>query len=308
MLKTTLVTGASGFVGSHLVTEMARRNMPFRGLTRGSAPNLVTIPSYSSDMSWHPYLEDVETIVHLAARVHVMRETDVDPIKRFREANVLSTINLAKQAAEAGVQRFVFVSSIKVNGECTPAGKPFRATDPRSPLDPYGVSKAEAEEALIELGAKTGMGITIVRPPLVYGPGVKGNFQTLIKWARKGGPSIFSKVDNKRSFISVDNLCDFLITVLDHPNASNSVFLVSDGEDLSTHELLTRLTTELGRTHKSIPLPPFMLRGLGALVGRKDMIARLTENLEIDMSMTRKFLGWAPPFSVGESLRKLTRP
>lgn len=287
---------------------MARRDMPVRGLTRGNEPHLVTIPSYGSDVNWDPYLEGIETIVHLAARVHVMRETDVDPTSRFHEANVLATINLARQAAAAGVRRFVFVSSIKVNGESTPAGKPFHATDPRSPQDPYGVSKAEAEEALIELGAKTGMEITIVRPPLVYGPGVKGNFQTLIKWARKGGPSIFSKIDNKRSFISVDNLCDFLITALDHPNASNSVFLVSDGEDLSTHDLLTRLATELGRTPKSIPIPPFILRGLGLLVGRKDMIARLTENLEIDASTTSRTLGWTPPFSVRESLRKLTRP
>jgi UDP-glucose 4-epimerase len=255
-------------------------------------------------MSWHPYLEDVETIVHLAARVHVMRETDVDPTSRFHEANVLATINLARQAAAAGVRRFVFVSSIKVNGESTPAGKPFRATDPRSPQDPYGVSKAEAEEALIELGAKTGMEVTIVRPPLVYGPGVKGNFQNLIRWARLGVPSVFSKIKNKRSFISVDNLSDFLITVLHHPNAANSVFLVSDGEDLSTHEMLTRLTSALGGTPKSIPVPPTILQGLGSLVGRKDMIARLTENLEVETSTTTQSLGWTPPFSVNDSLRK----
>lgn len=304
-MKTTLVTGASGFVGSNLIAEMERRNMSYKGLTRGHEPNLVTIPSYSSEMDWRAHLDGVEAIMHLAARVHVMRETDVDPIKRFREANVSTTINLAQQAADAGVRRFVFVSSIKVNGESTPAGKPFRATDPQGPLDPYGVSKAEAEEALIALGKKTGMEITIVRPPLVYGPGVKGNFQNLIRWARLGVPSVFSKIKNKRSFISVDNLSDFLITVLDHPNAANSVFLVSDGEDLSTHEMLTRLTTALGGTPKSIPVPPTILQGLGSLVGRRDMIARLTENLEVDTSMTTQSLGWTPPFSVNESLRKL---
>lgn len=279
--------------------------MSYKGLTRGHEPNLVTIPSYSSEMDWRAHLDGVETIVHLAARVHVMRETDVDPIKRFREANVSATINLAQQAADTAVRRFIFVSSIKVNGESTPAGKPFRATDLRSPLDPYGISKAEAEEALIALGKKTGMEITIVRPPLVYGPGVKGNFQNLIRWARFGVPSIFSKVKNKRSFISVNNLSDFLITVLHHPKAANSAFLVSDGEDLSTHEMLTRLTIALGGTPKSIPVPPTILQGLGSLVGRKDMIARLTENLEIDTSITTQLLDWTPPSSVNDSLRKL---
>lgn len=251
----TLVTGASGFVGSHLMAEMARRGLPVRGITRGAMPGLVTVSSYGPDMDWRECLQGIDTVVHLGARVHVMRETAANPLAVFREANVEATLNLARQADEAGVRRFVFVSSIKVNGERTEPGKPFTANSLPNPQDPYGLSKAEAEAALMTLGRRTGMEITIIRPPLVYGPRVRGNFRNLMKWAASGVPSIFSLVKNKRSFIYVVNLCDLLITVLDHPEAINRLFLASDSQDLSTHDLLMQMAQAAGRRPRNIPVP-----------------------------------------------------
>lgn len=290
----TLVTGASGFVGSHLLQEMTLRGLPVRGLTRGAAPGLMTVPSYGPEMNWSNYLEGVDTVVHLAARVHIMRETSSDPLALFREANVQATVNLARQAADAGVRRFVFVSSIKVNGERTEPGKPFAADDIPNPQDPYGISKAEAEAALTALGGLTGMEITIVRPPLVYGPEVRGNFRSLMKWAESGMPSLFSAVKNKRSFVHVNNLCDLLITVLDHPNAANQIFLVSDGRDYSTHELIERLTIEAGRQPKSIIVPPVILGIVGRLTRRRAAVDRLTQSLQVDITPTIQNLNWHP--------------
>jgi UDP-glucose 4-epimerase len=290
----TLVTGASGFVGSHLMEEMTRRGLPVRGVTRGTAPGLTTIPSYGPEMDWSNCLEGVDTVVHLAARVHVMRETASDPLSLFREANVTATINLARQAAAAGVCRFVFVSSIKVNGERTEPGKPFTADDPPNPQDPYGISKAEAEAALMALGRETGMEITIIRPPLVYGPGVGGNFRSLMKWAKSGMPSIFGAVKNKRSFVHVKNLCDLLITVLDHPNAGNQVLLVSDGRDVSTDELFQALAAKAGHRSHSIHLAPAILRLMGRISHRQEPIDRLTQSLQIDLRKTTQSLDWSP--------------
>lgn len=294
----TLVTGASGFVGSHLMEAMTRRGIPVRGVTRGTAPGLTTIPSYGPEMDWSNCLEGVDTVVHLAARVHVMRETASDPLSLFREANVTATINLARQAAAAGVRRFVFVSSIKVNGERTEPGKPFTADDPPNPQDPYGVSKAEAEAALMALGHEMGMEITIIRPPLVYGPGVRGNFRSLMKWAASGMPSIFAAVKNKRSFVHVENLCDLLITVLDHPKGANHVFLVSDRRDLSTHELFEQLARAAGRQSWGIRVPLPAMRALGCITRRQETVTRLTDNLQVDINETSRRLAWQPrPYS-----------
>jgi nucleoside-diphosphate-sugar epimerase len=301
----TLVTGASGFVGSHLMTEMMRRGLPVRGVTRTETPRLATIPSYNHDTLWGPHLKGIDAVVHLAARVHVMCETAADPLMLFRESNVAATINLARQAAEAGVRRFVFVSSIKVNGERTKPGQMFTADDPPNPQDPYGISKAEAEAALKTLGSQTGLEITIIRPPLVYGPGVRGNFRSLMKWAASGAPSIFSAVKNKRSFIHVENLCDLLILALRHSDAANRLFVASDGYDLSTHELLLLLTRQEGRRPLSIPVPPALLRGIGLLAGREEMVARLTENLLVDSTETRRVLGWRPPLIGGAAMQSM---
>lgn len=296
-MAATLVTGASGFIGTHLMAEMTRRGRAARGVTRGIVPGLQTIPSYGPELDWSQYLDGVRTVVHLAARVHVMHDTATDPLAAFREANVVATLGLARSAAKAGVRRFVFVSSIKVNGERTEPGMPFTAWGPVNPQDPYGVSKAEAEAALMALGRETGMDITVVRPPLVYGQGVRGNFRSLMKWAASGMPSIFAGVKNKRSLVHVTNLCDLLITVLDHPNAANRLFLTSDGHDLSTHELLSALTAAAGKKPRSITVPPSMLRLIGKLTHREAEMARLTESLEVDISPTQDLLGWSPPLT-----------
>lgn len=293
-MNLTLITGASGFVGSHLVKEMRRRGLPVRGVTRGSVPGLVTVAPYSREADWSSCLEGVEAVVHLAARVHVMQETAPDPLAEFRQVNVSATINLARQAAEVGVRRFIFVSSIKVNGEYTELGKPFTADDQPNPQDAYGLSKAEAEAALMRLGIETGMEITIIRPPLVYGAGVRGNFRSLAKWAGSGMPSLFPAVKNKRSLVHVANLSDLLITVLDHPSAANEVFLVSDGHDLSTNELFKTLAARAGRRRIGIYVPRALLEIMGKISGRKATFDRLTESLQIDMSKTSQRLGWAP--------------
>jgi nucleoside-diphosphate-sugar epimerase len=306
-MGTTLVTGASGFVGSHLMKEMERRGLTAKGVTRQARAGLVTIPSYGADMDWRDHLAGVDAVLHLAARVHVMRETAEDPLASFRKANVDATVNLAQQAAEAGARRFVFVSSIKVNGERTEPGKPFTAGDPPDPQDPYALSKAEAEAALMALGRQSGMEIVVIRPPLVYGPGVAGNFRSLMKWAASGAPSIFPAVRNKRSLIYVRNLCDLLITVLDHPNAANEVFLASDGHDCSTHELLSALAAAFGKKPGSIPVPLPILHAVGRITGRNQAMERLLGSLEVDTSKTCDTLSWTPPVTCMAGLSATAR-
>lgn len=297
----TLITGASGFVGSGLMALMQERGLAARGVTSAASPGLTSIGSWTDEIDWQDKLDGIDTIVHLAARVHVMRETSADPLTEFRNANVSASLNLATQAARAGVRRFVFISSIKVNGERTEPGMPFRADDIPSPQDPYAISKAEAERALLALGRQTGLEIVIVRPPLIYGRGVKGNFATLMKWAASGLPSIFAGVANRRSFVFLETLCDLLITVLDHPAAAYQTFLVSDDHDLSTHELLSALAQASGRRAIAIPVPPIMIRAAGRLAGRSAEVGRLLDNLQVDIRKTNELLGWHPSISPAEA-------
>lgn len=300
----TLVTGASGFVGAHLMDEMRRRNLPARGVTRGTVSGLTHIPSYGPEMDWANCLEGVDTVTHLAARVHVMRETASDPISLFRDANVASTINLARQAAQASVRRFVFVSSIKVNGERTEPGRPFTADDPPNPQDPYGISKAEAEAALTALGRETGMEITIIRPALVYGPGVGGNFRTLMKWVSRGGPSFFRSVKNKRSLLSVHVLTRVIIAALARSSASNRCFLASDPRPVSTHEILTAIAEGYGTTLRDIYVPEHLIK-LAGIIARPKLAQRILENLEVDAKETYQALNLDIPGDTLNSIRDL---
>lgn len=289
----TLVTGASGFVGAHLLQEMRKRGLPVRGVSRQKKPGLVTVPSYGPGVDWSEYLTDVEAVIHLAARVHVMQETAKDPLAEFRVANVDNTLNLARQAADAGVRRFIFVSTIKVNGESTEPGKPFTANDAPNPQDPYAVSKAEAEVALLDLGREAGMEITIVRLPLIYGPDVRGNLRRLMGLARLGLPSPFLAVKNKRSLVNVNNVADLLITAIDHPAAINQTFLVSDTA-LSTHELLCALGARAGCRIIGIPIPSKLILTLATLLRRRSSAERLIMSLEIDPRATYHTLSWRP--------------
>ncbi len=234
-----------------------------------------------------------------------MDDTSADPLAAFRQTNTAGTLHLARQAAAAGVRRFVFVSSVKVNGEGTAEGSPFTAADAPAPQDPYGISKMEAEQGLRQIAVDTGMEVVIVRPPLVYGPGVKANFATLMRWLQRGIPLPLGAVtDNRRSLVALDNLVDLLITCIHHPAAANQTFLVSDGEDLSTTALLRRMGQALGKPALLLPVPPALL-ALGAKVlGKGDVAQRLLGSLQVDITHTRETLGWTPPIGVDEGLRR----
>jgi UDP-glucose 4-epimerase len=313
-----LVTGASGFVGKALVQRLALqpgcftvaavRGLPLYGAAAfsGGLPDGTVQWVELGDLAkaeFRPGLfDDVDVVVHCAARVHVMEERDADPLAAFRAVNLNGTLNLARAAAQAGVRRFVFLSTVKVHGEGTPYGKPFTADAVLCPVDPYAVSKMEAERALMALAAETGLEVVNVRPPLVYGPGVKANFLSMMKWLNKGIPLPFGAIRNGRSLVALDNLVDFLMVCLDHPDAVGQAFLVSDGEDLSTSDLLRRLGVALGKPARLIPVPPALLQGAGILLGKRDVIERVCGSLQVDIAKARTLLGWTPPVSVDSAL------
>ncbi|WP_038050710.1 NAD-dependent epimerase/dehydratase family protein [Thioalkalivibrio sp. ALJ1] len=308
-----LVTGASGFVGGALVERLAgeERWRPVaasrRDLSLPEGAEVVVAPSLGPDADWGSAVRDADAVVHAAARVHVMEEGSADPLSEYRHTNVEGTLALARQAAQAGVRRFVFVSSIKVNGEQTAPGSAFTAADAVAPVDPYGVSKAEAEAALFALGRETGMEIVAVRPPLVYGHGAGGNFARMARWVGKGVPLLLGAVDNRRSLIGLDNLVDLLMTCVEHPDAANRVFLAGDGEDLSTTDLLRRVAVAMDRRARLVPFPPVLLRAAARAVGRDDLARRLLDSLQVDITDTCETLGWEPPVSVDEGLRRSVR-
>ena len=306
-----LVTGANGFIGVPLCTRLLAEGWSVYGVVRSTAAierlphgvEPVVVGSFSTDTSWQESLTGIDTIIHLAARVHVMNDGVADPLEEYRLVNVEGTLNLARQAVSAGVRRFIFISSIKVNGEAT-TSQPFSAADSPSPVDPYGISKLEAERGLQQLAKETALDVVIIRPPLVYGPGVKGNFQSMIHWVGKGVPLPLGAIHNQRSLVGLDNLIDFIVTCIDHPDVANQTFLVSDGEDLSTTELLQHLARAMGKSARLIPVPVQMLELAAGLFGKQAIIQRLCGNLQIDISKAREVLDWEPPVSVDEGLRR----
>lgn len=304
------MTGATGFVGKALCPSLVR-SYPVRVAIRNESvkrlPDGVDVVQrlLLPDQDWSDTLVGVRVVVHCAARVHVMKEEAADPLAEFRRVNVDGTLRLASQAAGAGVKRFVFVSSIKVNGEQTRVDEPFTADQLANPGDPYGVSKMEAEKGLRKLAQETGMEVVIIRPPLVYGPGVKANFLAMMRWLWGGVPLPLGAVtENRRSLVGLDNLVDLIVTCIDHPAAANQTFLVSDGEDLSTAALLQRMGRALGRQARLIPVPVAFLKLGAALGGRSGVAKRLCGSLEVDITKTREQLGWSPPVSVDEGLRR----
>jgi UDP-glucose 4-epimerase len=254
--------------------------------------------------NWTEALREVDAVFHLAARVHVMKDTAVDSLAEFRKVNVLGTLNLARQAAAVGVKRFVFVSSVKVNGESTPVGQAFTEADEPNPQDAYAVSKFEAEQGLREIAADTGMAVVIIRPPLVYGPGIKANFAALMRAVQRGWPLPLGAVRNQRSLVALDNLVDFVVTCITHPQAVNQTFLVSDGQDLSTTELVRGMAHAAGVPARLLPVPVWALQAGATLLGKGDAVQRLCGNLQVDISKARQLLGWVPPVSVDEGLRR----
>lgn len=303
----TLITGATGFVGSALMARLQAEGLQPLGTCRGTSldERCVSAPPLEAGGDWSALLTGVETVVHTAARVHVMRDTSSNPLDALRAVNVTGSLNLARQAASAGVRRFVFISSVKVNGEETRRGRPFAAGDHPAPQDAYGISKAEAEAGLRAISAETGMEFVIIRPPLVYGAGVKGNFAAMMRAVEHGLPLPFGAVtDNRRSLVALDNLLDLIVTCIDHPAAANQTFLVSDGEDLSTADLLRRLGAAMDKRARLLDIPPALLSAAAAMIGKRAIAQRLLGNLQVDISHTCRTLGWKPPISVDEGLRR----
>ncbi|MFI8608334.1 UDP-glucose 4-epimerase family protein [Pseudomonas sp. NPDC077649] len=313
MLKKVLLTGGTGFVGRTVLDRLCRDGLNVVACSRAETMNVpsgvmhLSVRGLDSNTDWKPALDGIEVVIHSAARVHVMHDTSSDPLAEFRKVNVEGTLNLARQAAVSGVLRFIFISSIKVNGEGTALGKPYTADDTPMPVDPYGISKLEAEQGLQALSQETGMEVVIIRPVLVYGPGVKANFRSMMNWLKKGVPLPLGAIHNKRSMVALDNLVDLIVTCIDHPKAANQVFLVSDGEDLSTTELLRRTGQSLGRPARLLPIPTFMLATAARLLGKPGIAQRLCGSLQVDIGKTRALLGWQPPVTVDEALAKTAR-
>jgi len=304
-----LLTGASGFLGDPLsdFLDQDSRFVLTRAVRRkASLKNSrdALIDDLHAGTDWAAALNGQDVVVHAAARAHIMKDEVPDPLAEYCKVNVEGTLNLARQAAEAGVSRFIYISSIKVNGEQTPLGKPFTAEDVPAPEDPYGVSKLEAETGLHEIASATGMEVVIIRPPLVYGPGVKGNFASMIKLVEKGLPLPLGAIHNKRSLVALDNLVDLIIKCIDHPAAANQVFLAGDGQDVSTTELLRGVGRAMGKPARLIPVPAGMLMFGAGLLGKKAVAQRLLGSLQVDISKVRNLLGWEPPLSVDEGLRR----
>lgn len=303
-----LITGASGFLGLSLIEELSHKKFDLVSVHRkkhSSSKQSFYIESLNAKTDWSNAFLDVDVVIHCAARVHVMNDTESEPLALFRDVNTAGTLNLAKKAAEAGVKRFIFISSIKVNGECTLLNNPFRTDDDMAPQDPYGISKAEAEQGLRYIAEKTGMEVVIIRPPLVYGPGVKANFATMMKIASLGIPLPLGGITkNRRSLVYVDNLVDLIVICISHPKVANQTFLVSDDDDLSTTRMIKELSMALGKKGWLLPIPVILFEILGKLTGKSATIDRLCGSLQVDISKTKELLNWRPPVSVKDAFTK----
>jgi nucleoside-diphosphate-sugar epimerase len=307
-MERILVTGPDGFVGTRLCERLLKDGFAVRGAQFAPAPlpagcESVIVGDLAVAKNWPEALQGVDRVIHLAARVHIMNDSAADPLSEFRHVNTEGTRRLAEAAALAGVKRFVFISTIKVLGEATP-DRPFSAEDVPSTLDPYGRSKLEAEQLLMQISQTSGMEVTIVRPPLVYGPGVRANFLKLLSAVNKGLPFPFGLVNNRRSLVSVDNLVDFLACCLIHPGAANEAFLVSDGRDMSTAELVRLIANAMDRRAMLLPVPPELMKFAGGLLGKRAEVKRLCGSLAVSIAKNRDLLGWTPPVSVESGLKE----
>ncbi|MBU3595991.1 SDR family oxidoreductase [Polynucleobacter sp. 86C-FISCH] len=303
-----LVTGASGFVGKALCNYAAGYDFQVSAVTRtpnefGNNIQNIVCDDFSAAGSLLEGMRGVDVVVHLAARVHVMQESSDDALAAYRAVNVDLTLNLAKQAAAAGVKRFIYMSSIKVNGEKTPVGRAFSADDIPAPEDPYGVSKMEAEQALFELSKSTGMEIVVIRPPLIYGPEVGANFMAMMRWLARRVPLPLGAIDNRRSMVALDNLLNLILACTSHPKASGQVFLVSDDQDVSVTQLLMRLAHAMKVPAILLPVPSVIIKFAAVMLNKASVAQRLCDNLQVDIAKTKEMLNWTPPLSLDEGLQ-----
>jgi len=309
-----MITGATGFLGQALVESLIPSNKftivaTSRRQLSYDKSHIVSkiVSSLDKETDWSSVLKGVDIVVHTAARVHIMSDAATEPLVEFRKINLEGTMALAQQAVEASVKRFIFISSIKVNGEETEIDKPFTEDDIPNPLDPYGISKSETEQTLLALSAKTGLEVVIIRPVLVYGPNVKANFLNMIEWLNRGIPLPFGCIKNKRSLVALENLVSFIVFCVDYkntPKAANQVFLISDGEDVSTTELLKKTAKALGIKALLIPLPVWLMVFGAKLLDKGEVANRLFGSLQVDSSKARDLLGWKPVISMDEQLKK----
>ncbi|MCB2425566.1 UDP-glucose 4-epimerase family protein [Methylophaga pinxianii] len=309
-----LVTGATGFVGKALVTELVADHHHVVAALRKQSTELPMeveqkligdLSLLGGPTTIIDTFDNIEVVIHTAARVHIMKDDAADPLDEFRKVNVEGTVQLAQQAAKAGVRRFIFLSSIKVNGESTDNRSPFRETDEPAPEDAYGLSKLEAEQALFEVARSTSMEVVIIRPPLIYGPGVKANFASMMKIIKKGLPLPFGSVSNQKSILAIDNLNNFIKCCMVHPAAANQVFLIADGKDVSTTELLQKIAKAFQRSSRLIPMPMSLMTVFAKLIGKQNIADRLLGNLQVDISKARHLIGWKPVISLEQQLNKM---
>lgn len=307
------ITGATGFVGKTLVKELVSEGHSLIATVRAFTTELppeveqkqVDLKGLDVEDTIIDTLKNIDVVIHTAARVHIMQDKAADPLTEFRQMNVDTTAELARQSAKAGVKRFIFFSSIKVNGESTDQRDAFRETDAPAIEDAYGQSKLEAEQVLFELASSTSMEMVIIRPPLIYGPGVKANFGSMIKIIKKGLPLPFGAVSNQRSMLAIDNLVDFIKLCVTHPAAANQIFLLADGDDVSTTELFKKIAKAYKQNARLIPVPVSWMTFFAKLAGKQNITDRLFGNLQIDINKARQLLGWKPVTTMDQQLNKM---
>ncbi len=303
-----LITGASGFIGREITNQLITHGANVRAAVRKvSKVDLERLaPTLGSQANWYPVLEGASAVIHTAARAHMLNDQSADPLTVFREVNTVGTLVLARQAAAMNVKRFVFLSSIGVNGVENPS--PFREFDLPNPVEPYAVSKLEAEKGLLEIAKETGMEVVIIRPPLVYGPNAPGNFGRLVSAVRRGVPLPLGSVTrNRRTLVGLDNLVDLILTCLHHPAAANQIFLAGDGEDISTTDLLRKIALAFQVPSRLLPFPLAWLELGASVVGKKAIVNRLCGSLQVDIGKARSLLAWSPPLSLDQGLNKVVR-
>ncbi|WP_028862360.1 UDP-glucose 4-epimerase family protein [Psychromonas aquimarina] len=306
-----VLTGISGFVGQALLPNLLSKQYNIRAAVRSLNERLngqvsqYSIDNICKNQDWERIVINADIVIHCAARVHIMNDASTNPLDEFRAVNTYGTLNLAQQAADAGVKRFIFISSVKVNGESTELGRPFKPDCSFVPTEPYGLSKYEAEIGLRKIADNTGMEVVIIRPPLVYGAGVKANFASMMHWVNKGVPLPLGGIKNNiRSLVSVDNLVDLIVTCIEHPKAANQTFLVSDDNDVSTTGLLEHMAIALDVPSRLLTIPSSWFTFFAKLIGKPAISQRLCGSLQVDISKTKKLLNWQPPYSIAECMKK----